>query len=220
MIHKIIHQTHRDNNLDFVMASQKSIKESTPDWDYKFWPDETGKELVFDVFPEFSKIWDSIPNANIIKWNLLRFMIVYSEGGLYVDSDTIFKKNIEEIIDINYDFIGIKKHKIDNWIKDHFFAAEKHSQFLYSCIKKIINNITSGQTLNTSVHDICGGPFLYGQLKNYSEQNDLKYKLLNRNFVTNLDLQHEGYANNTEENKKFDWDNEYVVHLLDGSWLK
>ncbi len=220
MIPKTIHQTHRDENLDFVIGSQKSIKDTNPDWDYKFWSDSIGKELVFDVFPEFSKTWDLIPNKNIIKWNLLRFMIIYSEGGLYVDSDTVFKKNIDKIIDLEYDFVGIKKHKINNWVKDHFFAANKHSEFLYSCIKKIINNIKSNKTLNISVHDICGGHFLDRELTIYSKNNNLKYKLLKPEFVSNLNLEHEGYIDNKEENKRFNWDNVYVVHLLDGSWLK
>ena len=222
MIPKIIHQTPYDENLDLVVASQKYIKETNPDWDYKFWSNSMAEELVFNEYPEFSKAWNSIPNSNIIKWNLLRFMIIHTEGGLYVDSDTIFKKNIDKILDLNYNFIGIKKHKINNWVKDHFFASEKKSNFLYHCIHKIIDTTKNYNVSNVSVHDVCGGIFLYNELNYYfSNNNDnSNYNLLDCEFVTNIGLNYEGYKNASEENKKFKWENVYVIHLLDGSWLK
>ena len=57
MIPKIIHQTHYDENLDFVVQSKKSIQETNASWDYKFWSNEMAQDLVVNSFPEFSNQW-------------------------------------------------------------------------------------------------------------------------------------------------------------------
>jgi len=223
MIPKTIHQTHYDENLDFVIQSKKSIEETNSSWDYKFWSNEMAQDLVVNSFPEFSDHWLSLHNSNIIKWNLFRFMVVHACGGLYVDSDTIFNKSIDKIIDLSVDFVGVKKHKMEIWIKDHFFLAPKNSKFLYHCIREIvhknINHDPSGVSVK-DVHSFCGGPFLYSKLNMYDKNNTFNYQLLNPIFVTNHKLKFEGYKNFQKENQRFNWNEVYVLHLLNDSWRR
>jgi len=222
MIPKIIHQTHYDQNLPLVADCKKTIENTNPSWEYKFWSNQMAEKLVRENFPQYSDQWLSLENKNIIKWNLFRFMLIYAEGGMYVDCDTIFRKSIDEVINFNVEFIGVKKHCFDIWIKDHFFLAEKHSQFLYSCIDKIFKQLMlinpSKLGVTSHVHHICGGFFLNKQLELYSRSGGDFYELLNPKCITNIDLRGEGYKNQIKANQEFNWDDVYVMHLMEGSW--
>jgi len=217
VIPKIIHQSYPDETSPVLVNSQKSISLTTPTWDYKFWSDDMAEKFVRDNHPDIFDIWHELDRSDIIKWNTFRFMLIYSEGGMYVDSDTIFKKNIDDIIDTSYQFIGTRDHCSSNTIKDHFFLAERKLPLLLNIINRIKEQLVSNN-IHQNIHAACGCVLINNELISYIDKNELKYKLLNPKYITNQLLRCEGYDNQVEENKKFNWGDVYVVHLLENSW--
>jgi hypothetical protein len=216
-IPKIIHQTHYEQNLESVIRSQLSIRKTNPDWEYKFWSNEMTENLVSNSFPEFAERWLSLKNTNIIKWDIFRLMIVHSEGGLYVDCDTIFNKSINEIINLNCEFVGTTKHKIKRWIKNYFFLGAKKSKFLYHCIQEIFSNLSLVDNIR-GIHKISGGIFLYNQLIRFSSLNNFNYQLLNPVYISNINLKTEVHRGASELDQIVDLNEVYVVHLQEYSW--
>lgn len=217
MIPKIIHQSYPDETRPVIVNSQRSISHTTPTWDYKFWSDDMAEKFVQKNHPDVFDIWYGLSRSDIIKWNTFRFMLIYHEGGMYVDSDTIFKKNIDDIIDTTYQFIGTRHHCSSNTIKDHFFLAERKSPLLLNIINKIKKQLVSNN-IHQNIHAACGCVLINNELTSYIEKNKLKYKLLDPKYITNQSLRCEGYDNQVEESKKFNWNDVYVVHMLENSW--
>lgn len=220
MIPRIIHQTYHDEQAAILKCSQKSIMNTNPDWKYMFWSDQQSCEIVTNHFPEFEDKWNMIPNNNIIKWDMLRLMLLHVHGGLYVDCDTIFHKSLDTILDLNADFVAVLKHGDKKWIKNHFFLACEQSDFLYTCLDRIFSldsELYLTNTNNGKVHAISGGVFLWKQLTEYTKDNTINVQYLNPRFVTNKNLLHEG-ALSESYIRDFNWDDVCVEHLLNGEW--
>jgi len=91
MINKI-HQTSKTKNLtSFQQKSKDSILRIHGDIYYKLWDDNDLLELSKKEFPNLANIWDNL--EGIQRADLGRYVILYLEGGLYVDTDVIFEKN-------------------------------------------------------------------------------------------------------------------------------
>lgn len=98
MIPKIIHQTWKNNDLPkHWKQTPETWKKYHPDWEYKLWTDEDNRKLISTKYPWFLKIYDSYPHG-IQRADAVRYFILYTYGGLYVDLDIQCVKNIEPLI--------------------------------------------------------------------------------------------------------------------------
>ncbi len=87
MIPKIIHQTWKNEEIPFDMLPfVNRVKELNPDWEYKLWTDDKCTELVENEFPYFLEIYARFPK-NIMRADAIRYLIMYKEGGVYLDLD-------------------------------------------------------------------------------------------------------------------------------------
>lgn len=86
-IPKIIHQKWNDERVPkvFQMLSQ-TWREMLPDWEYHLWTDETTREFVRTNFPDFLARYDAYPK-DIQRTDAVRYLILKTHGGLYVDMD-------------------------------------------------------------------------------------------------------------------------------------
>tara|TARA_B100000519_G_scaffold201447_2_gene217001 strand:+ start:313 stop:978 length:666 start_codon:yes stop_codon:yes gene_type:complete len=208
MIPKIIHHTN-GQITPTVEDSRKSINRTHPDWEYKFWSDHDVKKLIKDSFSQYYDYWSLLPDSNIEKWNIARYLIVAEHGGMYVDVDTLFYKNMNDVLDLTKSLIFIKKSGCA-WIKDHFFLSSKRNPFWGHLMSDII------KAKNPNVHARVGGIRLNQSITAYSKQqkNSKEIQYLNPNCVVNKDLQYEGKF------KEFKPENVYVMHLVHGTWLR
>lgn len=81
-------------------------KEMNPDWDQIFWDERALTQNLFKNYPQFKDIYNN--NESFInKVNILKYLILHQEGGVYADLDSYPIKSIEEflncdrILDIN-----------------------------------------------------------------------------------------------------------------------
>jgi mannosyltransferase OCH1-like enzyme len=86
-IPKIIHQTWKDKLVPVQWHSyQNKIKSLHPDWQYRLWTDADNDLFVQKEFPAFYPVYQSFPK-NIMRADVIRYMIMYRIGGLYLDLD-------------------------------------------------------------------------------------------------------------------------------------
>ncbi|KAH3853847.1 uncharacterized protein LOC127872420 [Dreissena polymorpha] len=83
----IIHQTYKTEAIP--MDFQKNVQSCmrfNPNWKYIFWTDETARQLIQAMYPDFLVVWDNYRN-NINKADALRYFVLYEFGGIYADID-------------------------------------------------------------------------------------------------------------------------------------
>lgn len=72
-----------------VNSVVRSWKEQHPDWSVQLWRNEDSEALISDIrrqFPNVGEAWDKAGHF-AEKADILRYSIIYKEGGLYVDTD-------------------------------------------------------------------------------------------------------------------------------------
>ena len=67
-------------------------------WEYRFYTDDLAREYIQDNYPaRFVKVFDSIvPGA--YKADFFRYLVLYKEGGIYVDVDVMLNANLDSFI--------------------------------------------------------------------------------------------------------------------------
>jgi len=85
-IPRIIHQTFKSGDLPLDYSRyRESLISLHPGWEYKFYDDSACREAVLKYFPAFLPIYD---RAKVIqKTDIFRVIVVYGEGGFYLDMD-------------------------------------------------------------------------------------------------------------------------------------
>ena len=87
MIPKLIHQTAKTHDIPADCRPYvERLKALHPDWTYKLWTDEDNLELVRTRMPEFLDVYHKLPR-NIMRADVIRYVIMYVMGGLYLDTD-------------------------------------------------------------------------------------------------------------------------------------
>ena len=105
----IIHQTSKYKLNGQELEFQKIMMNIHTDCQYKFWNDSNIYNLCKIYYPSILNIWNDL--LGIQKADIGRYVILYVNGGLYVDTDIIFQQHINNVIPVNYQ-IDDKNHKI------------------------------------------------------------------------------------------------------------
>ncbi len=141
-IPKIIHQTWKDSNVPSKWKNyQKKVQDIYPDWEYRLWTDEDCFKFVEKEFPEFNDIFKNF-NLHIMRVDVVRYLIMYKIGGMYLDLDYEFLKK--------YDFedkkIVLPKNRSKSYgdeidgLGNSIFASEPGHQFWKDTIFDLTNN--------------------------------------------------------------------------------
>ncbi len=86
-IPKIIHQTWKTEEIPTKwIPYQQRVKELHPDWEYRLWTDEDNDAFVQKEYPEFLDVFRGFPKV-IHRVDVIRYLILYKMGGLYLDLD-------------------------------------------------------------------------------------------------------------------------------------
>lgn len=99
-IPKIIHQVWEGNTIplpDFLYELGKSWRNKHPDWEYIYWDKVRMDSFVHDYYPFYMDIYNKFP-YDVMRWDVIRYMILYKIGGLYVDFDYECLESIEPIL--------------------------------------------------------------------------------------------------------------------------
>jgi len=87
MIPKLIHQTAKTADIPPQwQAYQQKLRSLHPDWTYRIWTDADNLAFVQKEYPGFLPIYQKLPK-NIMRVDVIRYLIMYKLGGLYMDLD-------------------------------------------------------------------------------------------------------------------------------------
>ena len=76
---------------------------SNNNYDYKLWDNDACNELI-QKYPEFIELYNNVKYA-VMRADIMRFLILYDEGGLYVDLDVLPLKS-----SYNYDNFAVCRY--------------------------------------------------------------------------------------------------------------
>jgi mannosyltransferase OCH1-like enzyme len=98
MIPKIIHQSWKVDKVPARwLAYQQSWRKNHPDYEYKFWTDETNREFVAEVFPKFLQLYDKYRHP-VSRADLARYLVVCHYGGVYADLDLESLRPLDDLL--------------------------------------------------------------------------------------------------------------------------
>lgn len=87
MIPKIIHQTWKNDRVPGqYLGFQEKVKRLHPDWEYRLWTDADNLALLKGKTPHLYDVYISLPK-NIMRADMIRYVIMSKIGGLYLDLD-------------------------------------------------------------------------------------------------------------------------------------
>ena len=159
-IPKIIHQTYANKNLPpEIEANIETIKNLNPDWDYRFYDDQDIENYLSEHFPWSLVYYRRIkPNYGPARADFFRYLLMYNEGGVYLDVKSSLSKPLNEVIQGDDRFLlshwrNEPGEKYERWGKHpeiemargefqqwHIVSAPGHA-FLKTVIQKVCNNI-------------------------------------------------------------------------------
>lgn len=87
MIPRTIHQTAKTADVPQEWrVFQQMVRDLHPSWDYKLWTDKDNLALVSRAVPQWLPLYQALPR-NIMRADMIRYIILSLEGGLYLDLD-------------------------------------------------------------------------------------------------------------------------------------
>ena len=108
-IPKIIHQTWKDDQPPrLFQALSQTWRDVMPGWEYKLWTNEMNREFVRTYYPEFLEKFDAYPK-NIQRADAIRYLLLQTYGGLYVDLDFECLKREFTLLLEDADFVAGKE---------------------------------------------------------------------------------------------------------------
>ena len=227
-IPRIIHQVYEDiagPPEEFIKMSN-SWKNNNPQWQYMFWGKNEIESLLKD-FPELINDYNRLP-YNVQRWDIIRLLILYKYGGLYVDFDYECFRSIDTLFEDGKScYIGLEpfQHALNNGMNKIIGNAFVASTPKHCFIKYVIDNIfpydfipdvsfNRGHYIMNST-----GPFFLTKVYDkYSFKDDIT--LIKPDLVTPLTLEQVQYYHNgtLDVTAKAKLEKSFAVHFYAGTW--
>lgn len=191
-ISKIIHQTYHTKNLpDSIKNNINQLKVDNPDWEFRLYDDQDIEHYMESYFPSLLPIYKKInPVYGAAKADFFRYLVVYKDGGVYLDIKSGASKSLNSIIKDNdkyilshwprsYPKIMLGQHvDITNPIGEfqqwHIISVAGHP-FLRAVINNVCNNINH---YNPTLHEY--GAFGVFNLTGPIAYTETIYRMLNK----------------------------------------
>lgn len=184
VIPKVIHQTYHSKNLPpEIQENIQYLKTLNPEWELKLYDDDEILNYIKSHYPNLVDIYNKInPIYGAAKADFFRYLVVYNEGGVYLDIKSSMSKPLNDILKAEdryllchwqngpddfhpnigfHDCIESPYGEFQQW---HLVATKGHP-FLKAVIENVCNNI---QNYNPYIHDSGGwsvvnltGPIAY-----------------------------------------------------------
>ncbi len=108
MIPRILHQTYSTAIMpDELEANVKRLRHNNPDWDYRFYSDSDVESFIKSVYGKnILEAYLSIDKRyGAARADLFRYLVIYKEGGVYLDIKSNFQQPIDNILSLDEGFI-------------------------------------------------------------------------------------------------------------------
>jgi inositol phosphorylceramide mannosyltransferase catalytic subunit len=170
-IPRIIHQTWKDESIPAPMQKLvASWKWNHPGWEYRLWTDTQNREFIKTYYPDFMERYDSYP-YHIQRVDAVRYFILYTFGGLYVDLDFECFHSLEQLLSEHECLFGLEPqehheiHNRDHIIGNALMATVPRHSFFRAIIDDLADYNPPPQHRNNLVLETTG-PFMLTRLYN------------------------------------------------------
>lgn len=228
-IPKIIHQTYKTKELpDQIALIVTELRQKNPDWEYRFYDDE--EVLSYIKAHDDGRLLDAYNRINPVygaaKADLFRYLVLYHEGGVYLDIKSTCIYPLSEVLNDDDTFIvtqwqneesqteqgaglynclvkelGIQNGEYQQW----FIVCEKHSPIMKHVLNSVIGNILNYRAWHYGFHSygkrgvlFVTGPVAY--TKAIYEMQD-KYPIRFERFDKDIGFLYSALENNTAHTK-------------------
>lgn len=142
--------------------SWRSYCKMYPDWTYKIWKDTDAYEIIANYSPQLLAIYNAEPTY-YGKADILRLVVIYYFGGVYIDADTVWikPKSLNPYI-TNCTFFAGYEREYDNLIANSVFGAVPRSYIVKELISTIVNRYWIKRK-STKPHKLTG-PYLFKEI--------------------------------------------------------
>lgn len=235
MIPKTIYRSWISQNFPPKMEkSIKKLKKSNPEYEHVIYTDSQIHDYVnanFDT--DIKKAFNSLEHI-VPKVDLWRYLILYKNGGVYVDIDSSINEPLDKIINPKNEAIVSAENNHDNFVQWALFFKKEHP-ILKKTIEIVVNNIRKNLYPNylNNAEDLikltAGGPFTkaikHVHKKHFNE--DLVWKNIDNKTdklyeVTNVSENFNYRLLGVDFNGKLSWKSKesYELYRLRQHWLK
>jgi mannosyltransferase OCH1-like enzyme len=165
-IPRILHQTFRSRDFRPEVAGNiEDMKSRNPAWEYRFYDNDGVRKYILDSYgPQFIAYFDALnPKYGAAKADLFRYLLMYKEGGVYLDLKSRASRPLDEVLQptdryllsqwttiaahMHRDLRDIPGGEYQQW----FIAAAPGHPYLKTVIEAVLRNIASYTPLRHSV---------------------------------------------------------------------
>ena len=225
-IPRIIHQTWKDQNIPQHFKSYvRSWQKNHPSWEYRLWDDAANRHFIQTQYSWFLPIYDNY-SLNIQRADVIRYFILYTYGGLYVDLDFECFKPVDPLLADNVCVLATESPKHSRWhgidpiVSNAFMASIPKHPFFYTVMKVLITDTPVQTDLDRFVLETTGPLMLSRVFEKYQDHDDMA--LLSSRYLFPLDMNEAEQVLAGLWSDKIDQalKNAYGVHYHCGSWWK
>lgn len=152
-IPKVVHQTYRNKTLpDAIQHNLDQLKSMNPEWEFRLYDDKDIETYIGNFYPNLLETFHKInPKYGAAKADFFRYLLMYREGGVYLDIKSGLNKPLRDII-----------NKDDKYLLTHW--TQYDPKFKLGHLKGITN--PNGELHQWHIITVKGHPFLKFVIEN------------------------------------------------------
>ncbi len=187
-IPRIIHQIYLGSEVPSVLQSNiEDIRKRNPHWAHQFYDDKRAMEFITEYYGQYvlTMYLRINPDYGVARADLLRYLVLYAHGGVYIDVKSTFAQPIDEVVrgdegyilsrwrnqigephegwGLHADLAHLEGGEFQQW---HVIASPGHP-FLRAVIERVVNGVASYSARRTGTGWIgvlrLTGPIAYTQ---------------------------------------------------------
>lgn len=168
----IFHQTWKTSDIpDEWQACVQSWRTHHPHWQYILWTDEDSRKFIQDHYPDFLKFYDSY-SYNIQRADVIRYFVLYTYGGVYVDLDLECLQPIDHLLAQHTFVAGYEPPLHAQWLGEkgmicNAFMASTAGHRLLAAVLQSLKTFNPKITFHTQVLETTGPLMLTQVVKQY-----------------------------------------------------
>ena len=210
------------STIDHMMCKNKS-------YTYELFDDNDMESFVKNNYEQ--KIFDCYKKLTIgaAKADFWRYLILYKNGGVYLDVDSVIYDSIDSLVADGYSVVS-REGNPNKFVQWMLIFTPEHP-ILKTCIDKCVQNISCGKVVDVTE---LTGPVVYSDsIREVLNDSSCYYKsdeqlnqLSDKNGVMFHSFDYRGYANfenpykNLLYKNKVHWRNEQQMRLTRGNYYE
>lgn len=192
MIPRIIHQTWKNKRIPkrFLDFSE-GWRHCHPGWEWRLWTDADNLRFVKERYPSILDHYTSFP-CHIQRVDFIRYLILRTYGGVYVDLDLQCFRNIELLLGSHQCLFSLeheehaKSHDVPFIVSNAFMASVPEHPIFDLIVAEVLDYIPGSSMMNRNILESTGPLMLTRVFQKY--RLDGEPKLLNNRHLFSLPI--------------------------------